>query len=163
MDQMYLMKLWMSTSNTSTQSDYFAVSSPTLEAIAIASGFVPGDAVGFVYTKRPMPWLVEMYEGTFLRVQRGFPLDVFWLWTQEIWNGRYQGGAIGGLNTSAVTCVVEDFLAADEAAQRINATFKLATSGWTLGPFANRSYFDKVLPEGWTLTSIDETLGDAPV
>ena len=79
------------------------------------------------------------------------------------WNGRYQGGVVGGINTSAVSSVVEDFLAADAAAKKIGANFSLATSGWTLGPAEDRAYFDKVLPPGWTLTSIDETLGDSPV
>ena len=70
---------------------------------------------------------------------------------------------MGGINTSAVSSVVEDFLAADAAAKKIGANFSLATSGWTLGPAEDRAYFDKVLPPGWTLTSIDETLGDSPV
>jgi hypothetical protein len=161
MDEMYLMTIWAS---ATSPGDLFAVSSPTLEALAAAAGFQPTEqAVGMVYARRPRAWLEEMYEASFLRVQRGFPLDTFWLWTQEIWNGRYQGGVVGGLNTSAVTTVVEDFLAAEAAARKLNVSFQLATSGWTLGPAANRSYFDKILPEGWTLASIDETLGDAPV
>ena len=91
------------------------------------------------------------------------PVDYFWLWTQEIWNGRSSTGVVGGLSSSAVTVVVEDFLAADAAAKAVNASFKLATCGWTLGPMEDRAYFDKVVPRDWTLSSIDEDLGNAGV
>lgn len=112
---------------------------------------------------------------------------MFWLWTQEIWNARSATGDIGGLSSSSVSTVVEDFLAADAAAKAVNASFKLGTSGWTLGPKEDRAWFDKVLPRDWTLcepawlfnhlnvlnllgflhpscrTSIDEDLGNAGV
>ena len=35
------------------------------------------------------------------------------------------------------------------------------SAGWTLGPLDNRSYFD-VLPPGWSLSSINEKVGNWP-
>ena len=144
--------------------DVFATSSPLLEQQAAAAGFsVLVAELGLLYARRPFAWVQAMYEGTFARVERGFPVDVFWLWTQEIWNARTGTGVVGGLSSTAVSTVVEDFLAADAASKAINASFRLASSGWTLGPMADRAYFDKALPAGWTLTSIDEDLGQAGV
>lgn len=150
---------------TSFEGDVFATSSALLEQQAAASGFtVPVATLGLVYSKRPFRWLQDMYQASFERVQRAMPSDLFWLWTQEIWNARASTDPhVGGINSSAVTSVVEDFLAADAAAKAMNASFSLGTSGWTLGPMEDRAYFDKVLPRDWTLTSIDENLGHAGV
>ena len=61
----------------------------------------------------------------------------------------------------AIAGVLTDFLAADAAKQAENADFELATCGWSLGSKGNRSYFD-VLPSGWTLSSINEAVGNTP-
>ena len=82
-------------------------------------------------SKRPFRWLQDMYQASFERVQRAMPADLFWLWTQEIWNARSSTDPhVGGINSSAVSSVVEDFLAADAAAKAMNASsFGLGTSG----------------------------------
>ena len=66
---------------------------------------------------------------------------------------------------SGVTSVVEDFLALDAARKALNAEdrVELGTAGWTLGPMADRAYWDKVLPKDWLLSSIDEALGQTDV
>ncbi len=150
---------------TSFVGDVFATSSTLLEQQAAASGFTePVATLGLVYSKRPFRWLEDMYQASFERVQRAMPADFYWLWTQEIWNARASvDPQVGGIDSSAVTSVVEDFLAADAAAKAMSANFSLGTSGWTLGPMQDRAYFDKVLPRDWTLTSIDESLGTAGV
>ena len=60
-----------------------------------------------------------------------------------------------------VQTVLADMLAADAAKKATGANFSLATCGWTLGPLDNRSYFD-VLPSGWSLSSINEKVGNWP-
>ena len=62
------------------------------------------------------------------------------------------------MTNEEVTSIVADFLAANAALSKIQENalpgspqatllnMSLATCGWTLGPKANRSYFDDVLP-----------------
>ena len=155
--------------HNATTGDQFVTCNAMLEEDAVNNGYVQIVSVaGYVYKARPDKWVQDMYEGTFTRLLNSKmlkPGDTFWLWTQEIWSARMNGDVrgLGALNSTAVTSVVQDFMAADAARKHLNATFGLATSGWTLGPLADRAYFDKVLPEGWALSSIDENLGQSDV
>ena len=148
--------------------DYFATSSPLLERAAAALNYTPAFRIGFVYARRPRRWLAAMYEGALLRATRAFPLDYFWLWTQEIWGARFSTNASwAGLDSDLVSSVVDDLLALDAARAAANLSadsLGLVASGWTLGPRLDRAFFDRALPrEGWSLASLDELLGTVDV
>ena len=107
----------------------------------------------------------ELYRGIFARLKaKDIPLDYYWCWTSEAWS---TGGGSPGQNASlpmdhpAIAEVLADFLAVGAAAKAEEVDFELATCGWSLGPKGNRSYFD-VLPPGWTLSSINEAVGNTP-
>ena len=53
-------------------------------------------------------------------------------------------------------------LAAHQAREELglDKTLKLATCGWTVGPRVQREYFDTVLPDDWTISSINEGVGN---
>jgi hypothetical protein len=108
---------------------------------------------------------IDLYRGIIARLKaKRIPLDYYWSWTPESWS---TGAGDPGTNASmpmdhpAIADVLADFLALDAAARLENAEFELATCGWSLGPKGNRSYFD-VLPAGWTLSSINEAVGNTP-
>jgi hypothetical protein len=165
MSEMRPLKLWRK-AGAAGDGDVFASSSELLDARARASNFTELVTVlGYVYGRRPAIWLQQLYEGVLTRLDKGMGADLVWLWTQEIWNPRAQTGVGYGLNSSGVTSVVEDFLALDAARKALNAEdrVELGTAGWTLGPMADRAYWDKVLPKDWLLSSIDEALGQTDV
>ena len=97
----------------------------------------------------------QLYEGTFLRAMRAYPLDYYWLWTPEAWRGPQPD--------SVVEATRMDLLAAVDAAKAVNAPFTLATAGWTLGPSRDRTMFDRELPTNMPFSCINLELGTVPV
>ncbi len=98
----------------------------------------------------------EIYRGLFSRIANTYPLDYYWIWTDENWTWSDAG-------ESKVREVVEDLKTAVEAAREINAPFALATCGWVLGPPSDRTLFDRVLPRDIAVSCINREVGKAPV
>ena len=99
--------------------------------------------------------LRELYRGTFLRAMTTYPLDYYWLWTDESWRWP---------KSDAVVADVErDLLTAVEAARDVKAPFTLATAGWTLGPHKDRTLYDRILPKEMPFSCINLELGTMPV
>lgn len=109
---------------------------------------------------RPNATSQELYTGMFRRIMATMPIDYYWLWTKEGWGGRHDPTI--PVTNPFITDAVADFMAAEAAHKAVNPPFELATCGWTLGPASNRSYFDAVLPPSWTITSINEAVGNTP-
>lgn len=98
----------------------------------------------------------QVYEGMFRRIMAAHPLDYYWLWTPEGWT--WQG------NTSEqMKATMDDIQVALAALKKVDAPFRLATSGWVLGPKDDRAGFDKVIPEEIALSAISRHLGEDPV
>ena len=103
------------------------------------------------------PALVQrLYEGVFTRIARTHLLDHYWLWTPEGWTWS-------GASEEDVARTVADLRAAFAAARAVKAPFALATCGWVLGPPADRTLFERVLPDGAALSCINRNVGFAPV
>ena len=97
----------------------------------------------------------EIYEAMFQRIMKTHPLDYYWLWTCEGWRSR---------NTAEeLKVVVEHCNAAHEAIRSVGAPFRLATSGWVLGPQEDRAAYDRLLPKDVAVSSINPELGNNPV
>lgn len=98
----------------------------------------------------------DLYKGIFSRIVTAYPLDYYWIWTDENWTWS-------DTRPEQVQAVVDDMKLALEAAQEIRAPFKMATCGWVLGPPSDRTLFDRVLPKGVALSCINREVGKAPV
>lgn len=98
----------------------------------------------------------KVYEGTFERIKRLFPLDYYWFWTPEYWTWQ-------DVPDADVARTERDMLLAAEAAQRIGAEFTLATCGWVLGPPKDRAQFDRTLPKEMPFSCINREVGFTPV
>ena len=104
----------------------------------------------------------QFYEGIFQRIVKSKqPISYYWIYSQEGWKARGNAGI--PLTDPEVQMVLEDMLAAERAHKAVKPPFKLATNGWTLGPGADKAYWDKVLPADWTLSTMGEGLGRADV
>jgi hypothetical protein len=98
----------------------------------------------------------SLYKGLFTRIKNAYPLDYYWLWTDENWTWSDAGEA-------QIKAVVDDALTAIEAANEVQAPFDLATCGWVLGPPSDRTLFDRVLPKHVAASCINREVGKAPV
>jgi len=98
----------------------------------------------------------EVYQGIFRRIMATHPLDYFWLWTPEGWQWF-------GNNIEEYKKVLADIHLAIEAAANVGAPFKLATSGWVLGPAHDRAVFDADLPKNLPMSGLSQMLGTTPV
>jgi hypothetical protein len=98
----------------------------------------------------------EVYKGLFTRVKNSYPLDYYWLWTDENWTWS-------DASEDQVKAVTEDARMAIEAAGEVQTPFALATCGWVLGPPSDRTLFDGVLPKDVALSCINREVGKAPV
>jgi Glycosyl hydrolase family 67 N-terminus len=94
----------------------------------------------------------EIYKGTFERIKRTHPLDYYWLWTPEDWT--WNSNSINDMKET-----VEDLKIANEALIDVKAPFKLATSGWVLGPVADRSAFDAAIPKDIPMSALNRNMG----
>ena len=94
----------------------------------------------------------EVYEGTFRRIMASHPLDYYWLWTPESWG-------YAGNNPEQYQATVADIKLAHEALRNVGAPFKLATSGWVLGPAHDRAAFDRDLPKDVPMSALSRVIG----
>jgi len=98
----------------------------------------------------------EVYKGLFTRLKHAYPLDYYWLWTDENWTWS-------DADEKTVKAVVDDALTAIEAAADAQVPFAIATCGWVLGPPSDRTLFDRVLPKSVAASCINREVGKAPV
>jgi len=98
----------------------------------------------------------EIYEATFRRIAAAHPLDYYWIWTPEGWT--WQGNSSRQLEAQ-----LEDIRIAIDALEAVGSPFKLATSGWVLGPKQDRAYFDAHLPKNMPVSSLSRGLGHQPI
>lgn len=92
--------------------------------------------------------LQKIYEGIFLRIQRAYPIDYYWIWGHEgeIDQNRY----------------ITNLLCANEALKSTKAPFKLGIAGWGWIT-GNFPVLDQVLPKDIVFSSINMSVGNAPV
>jgi len=100
--------------------------------------------------------LSDIYTAIFERIKRTHPLDYYWIWTPEGWTWR--GNSAGDMQAT-----VEDVKIAAGALKKVGAPFKLATSGWVLGPKGDRAAFDKMIPKSIAMSAISRVIGYTPV
>ena len=98
----------------------------------------------------------EVYEGIFRRIMKTHPLDYYWIWTPEGWTWR-------GNTDKQMSATMAEIKIALAAMKKVGAPFKLATSGWVLGPKDDRAAFDKLLPKEISVSAISRTIGHTPV
>ncbi len=98
----------------------------------------------------------EIYRGIFGRIAKAYPIDYYWFWTPEGWTWE-------DASPLQMQETLTDLRQAVLAAADVGATFRLATSGWVLGPPSDRTLFDRVLPPSVALSTINREVGKAPV
>jgi len=100
--------------------------------------------------------VADLYRGIFERIKATYPLDYYWLWTDENWTWS-------DASEAQVKAVVEDARTAIAAAADAGAPFSIATCGWVLGPPSDRTLFDRELPKNVAASCINREVGKAPV
>jgi len=100
--------------------------------------------------------LTKIYEGVFERIKAAHPLDYYWIWTPEGWTWR-------GNSAKDMQATVDDVKIAADALKKVGSPFKLATSGWVLGPKGDRAAFDKMVPKSIAMSAISRQIGYTPV
>ena len=108
----------------------------------------------------------RFYEGVFTRLMKSKqPIAWYWIYNQEGWQARGNPGI--PVTDPDVQMVLEDMLAAERAWQAVKPPFGLATNGWSLGPAADKAYWDKKLPTDsgsvWAMSTQGEGLGRVDV
>jgi hypothetical protein len=106
----------------------------------------PGDSAG----------LAALYEGIFTRIEKSYPIDYYWIWTDEGWTWAVP-------DPKAVERSVRSIRTAHDVMKKLGAPFRLAISGWVLGPPDDRTLFDKRLTKDVIVSSINRNLGYDPV
>ena len=98
----------------------------------------------------------ELYKGIFSRIAAAYPIDTYWLWTDESWTWS-------DASAERIKAVVSDLEQAVAAHRESGVPFGLATCGWVLGPPSSRTLFDQVLPKSMAVSTINREVGKAPV
>jgi len=98
----------------------------------------------------------DLYRGIFERIAAAYPVDYYWLWTNENWTWSDAG-------EDAIRAVTTDLDMAVRALEDAGRPFGLATCGWVLGPPGRRTLFDEVLPKALAASCINREVGKAPV
>ncbi len=98
----------------------------------------------------------ELYKGIFQRIAVAYPVDYYWLWTNEGWTWS-------DASSEAIKAVMTDLDMAVRAAEDLGRPFSLATCGWVLGPPNNRTLFDQMLPKNVAASCINREVGKAPL
>ncbi|MBZ5562180.1 MAG: hypothetical protein LAP13_07135 [Acidobacteriia bacterium] len=98
----------------------------------------------------------EVYAGTFQRIMKAHPLDLYWFWTSEDWTWM-------GVSDRAIQVAVDDIKLGAAAAKDLGAPFQLATAGWVLGPAQDPALFGKVLPKEIAVSEMTRATGKWPV
>ncbi len=104
----------------------------------------------------------KLYEGTFLRIMRKTPVDVFWLWLPEIWFVS-EPGTRRGWEITTEGNVQRDISLIDSVARIMSVPFSFATSGWRLGTVKDPLWTHRYTPKSWAISSINTNLGRDPV
>lgn len=97
----------------------------------------------------------EIYQGMFQRIVKAFPVDYYWLWTPEEWNG--------GNKPNQFVTTATDIRAALGALNKLGNPLTLATCGWVLGPQNDRAALDNLLPKNSPMSCINQGVGHRPV
>ena len=100
--------------------------------------------------------LAALYEGIFTRIQKSYPIDYYWIWTDEGWTWTVP-------DPKAVERSVRSIRTAHDVSKKLEVPFRLAISGWVLGPPDDRTLFDKRLTKDIVVSSINRNLGYDPV
>ena len=90
----------------------------------------------------------KLYEGMFLRIQRAYPIDYYWIWGHE-----------GEIDQQRF---IADFRCALGALQETESPFGLGICGWGWIT-QNFPALDKVLPKDVVFSAISMSVGNAPV
>ena len=98
----------------------------------------------------------ELYKGIFSRIAAAYPIDTYWLWTDESWTWS-------DASPERIKAVVSDLEQAVAAHRESGVPFGLATCGWVLGPPSSRTLFDQILPKSMAVSTINREVGKAPV
>jgi hypothetical protein len=98
----------------------------------------------------------DLYKGIFQRILLAYPLNYYWLWTDEGWTWS-------DASDKAIKAVTSDLDMAVKAVDELKVPFNLATCGWVLGPPSRRTLFDEVLPKKVAASTINREVGKAPV
>ncbi|KAA6350331.1 hypothetical protein EZS27_002297 [termite gut metagenome] len=98
----------------------------------------------------------QLYEGVFTWVQKHYPADYYWLWTDETWTWS-------GNTQQQLDAVMSDMQIALRALDNVKPGFGLATCGWVLGPQQDRSLFDNYLPKNIPFSCINRNVGFTPI
>ena len=108
-----------------------------------------------------VPGVEDYYRGIFTHLLKRVPsLAWYWIWTPEGW----EWSKVTAKDPAFVKSL-DDLASAVSARNALNATWKMATNGWVVGPLPDRTIYDKELPKGdWdAIASIDMNTGHAPV
>jgi hypothetical protein len=82
----------------------------------------------------------EVYRGIFTRIMRTHPLDYYWVWTWEGWS-------VHGVSRRQIKAVEADLQLAYEAADELDAPFRMAVAGWVVGTADESAVFDESIPD----------------
>jgi hypothetical protein len=150
-------------STQTPKADHWAAArGSALAANATAAGYVSAGVIAQVWpaSAAPPPSSQDLYEGALTRLKRllGDTLDYYWIWTPEAWEWNHVD-----INNSLVQDVVKDAQYLQAARDAVYPSLNLASCGWVVGPAGFRAYFDSVLPPGWSMSSIDQEVGNSPV
>jgi len=104
----------------------------------------------------------KLYEGTFLRIMRKMPVDVFWLWLPEIWLNS-EPGTRRGWEITTEGNVLRDISLIDSVARIMRTPFSFATGGWRLGTVKDPFWTHRHTPASWAISSINTSVGRDPV
>jgi hypothetical protein len=94
-----------------------------------------------------------LYEGMFERIKRTHPLDYYWIWTNENWTWSDK------ITQEEIDRVLQNYLLAQAALDKLGNPFALGSSGWVLGPQTDRALFDKAFPEKVFMACINRNVG----
>ncbi|GHT22592.1 hypothetical protein FACS189430_04610 [Bacteroidia bacterium] len=98
----------------------------------------------------------QLYEGLFTWVQKHYPADYYWLWTDESWTWS-------GNSQQQLDRILSDMQSALRALNNVQPDFGLATCGWVLGPQQDRTLFDNYLPKDIPFSCINRAVGFTPI
>jgi hypothetical protein len=98
----------------------------------------------------------KLYAGMFKRIQQTHPLDYFWLWTPETWTWHPE-------TPRDVNLTLSDVDVAETVLKEIGAPFKLALTGWVLGPKGSRSSFHRKVPQHIPMSALHRFMGQSPI
>jgi hypothetical protein len=101
-------------------------------------------------------YAANLYKGVFGRIEKAYPIDYYWLWTDEGWTWSIP-------EPEKQKAVLSDLQTAIAVHKEMKPSFKLATCGWVLGPPQDRSLFDKILPKEMPMSCINRYVGYSPV